>query len=1439
MEKITSDEIDLKERKFQEKKELMKAINDAISLIEKIPEEKRTEREKWILKTVRNGLEKIEQDGKFLVEVKKDGKVVFSEREGIPVDDLIDYLKGICSNKVNGVWNNSDYNKQLKNLEIIFENKKKLNKEKKKAWFSVYDGLNSGLRNENIFLFDLKVSAEKRVKDWEKMDGQKYDEETIKMQLGEALNQIVLERKDIFNQMIDSQEKQEKNEAILKLINILEENSKNYTELHPEVMQDETRRDERIKLEAYFMYKDFRAKKSELADYYSAEGELGKIAKEEASKVLGKRRELVFEKKEVIDPNSDIIRREDDEIQKQAFDTYRQDQEDERVGVVVPPTFIEGDGGNKNEVFKRQTYIVAVDEIVKRMASRQADERVAELLQKPEEDMESSSRLKSILNNLIAPFRHPVQFGQKLWVRMAENGYRDKFYREALEQITQNQNLMLELEKNYRIGRMTNVVNSDANKDYHFALLDKVLAEYSNNVVELEELGNRITDPRVDIEIKKFFYSCLLASKAKKDKGGMQRDLFEKMQRGFLAKMKKQGLITNEDFLGEENVKSGMRNTKEIEGGAMYASNFFQVFQDYEAHIKNSLEQIGVDSKKRGEKLTKIQKEQLSQHIDGTLALDIKLGAKLADVFNRRPNGSLFWTDKIVNSLQNIPILRRIASNPGAFAILGSVGGNILSKGLLKWGVMGAGATTGLITGAWLPVLAGAVTAGTFGALRRNKEMKYDRAMHQRQRTEGNEYSKRFRRGEMEKFQYDVKSTTDLDAVLEGIIKATTDNGGNYNLLPFNQKEALAEIFARYKVEVMLDRNRRAGLDNATVDLISASLKGENKEKNTHYLSKTDLKIKLYRFLEQQNLIDQQKKPVERDFSLLFQQKAQDLLENIEIVDKAFDQYRSRSARTAGLIAGLSATIGLVAGQAIVDNFIFSGNRYTAFDSLKDLFQSKGNKELDSFLPAISLGGQRLKPGLQDVSFQGENFKIFIDPKTGTTIDANLSQLPNGWKLEVPPQGGLELVHETFQKIKKLVPAKDWNDFVQKNGWKNDQRVSYRDFNYQITAPEKGVRALPETVNNFINNLRLRANSTELMMYFKQDKSGNGDVLVDVSKMLKETIKSGAKDKGLVPDEVLKKGGKFFLALSESNNETQHNPILIPMDEKGIMRVPADLAKTFFAFDQQGNLIEKNPGKGMKSFIFDTGLRREKDGAMIVEGIANRLGEKPEFIVSEEEIIKKREVFPFDFDPGKKVENSWAIGPAGVSRWQLEENIKQKKEEDKKKVEDVENQIANQTFSLVPEENQNVASRKNVFAEDPDKNNGTEGRTFTDNGDLPAEEFRSAEVIIPNENENKKWLEFKKNFPDSSKIDEYLKELAILETLIPDRRKRLEKAIEFLKPFSGFLGILQPIEKRRQFNNFERFFRVKTNNNLLSERDLAKLFSRLLKEELKKNSSYK
>lgn len=1060
------------------------------------------------------------------------------------------------------------------------------------------------------------------------------------------------------------------------------------------------------------------------------EGDLDKIA-EEKSELYSENQEsgkneveemlseddLKLRKKEggpleKIDPQEIVTRDEPEEL------VARKD------GPVVPvtnqPSIPEG---------RKTVNVASADEIAKSYAWRLAEEKVREMLHEPEREMTSGSGMKSLLNNITASFRHPVRFAKKAYLRAAEQGYLYKFYREALEEITNNQNLMLEIETSYAMGRPVQINDPNLKREHHYEILDKVIEQYSNNIAELEEQGNGLFDQRANSAFQDLLSRHYLE--------GWDRQRFEQEQRGVINGLKDQGVITDQDFVGASG-----RSISEVQDGRMYASNLFQIAEEYRSHIESKINEISADRS-----LSPEQKKQIENHVRSTIKLNINLGAKLSDLHNKRPADTMSVIERRIAQLQRMPIIGKIASNPGTAAVIGALGGSFLGRGAVRGSAALGLTAAGVVAGAWIPVLSAGAAAGVYGAVRRNLELKKDRGMHQRQRILGNETSG-YRRNRMDRFEYNVRSAGDMLQQLE-----TIRNTGSFQQLNDGQKRELAEMFARFKVELQRDYDYRTnGGENRTVDLISATNKEEGEKYGTNLISKTDLKRELYQYLRQNGLIESERSSLgnNNEFNDLFNGEVLSLDQNIDQMDRQFDSYRKRSAATMGAIAGFSGALGTIAGQEIT-NWFREGSAYTAIDSLKDVFGSKGKiNQIDSSL-IFGGTGTRLNQGLNRIKVNGQTMEIFLN-SDGKTIDVAQSHLPKDWKIN---SSGTGIIHETIDGYKsdhmagkslfigdqeissapgakevvvggekiqvfvdqngkidptqtsKLLP-KGWrlsqnqsslfheiegaangktyekfSEFAKDLGYDNTQRVSYQGFKFQGTAPDKGVRAMPEVIANLKNNLKLHSNSTELMLQYRQDS--NGDVIVDTSKILGKALRGGPNDSVESLKELLRQG-KVSMALALDNNSaqdgSQFNPILLKMQEDGTIRIPKNLAEVFYGFDEKGKLL-KNPGDhpGLHSLVFDTGMRRQRDGAMIVEEISATLGERPEMKITEN-VTEEFPINTLNFEriiptPGEKTfENAavqggrefdypWGVGPAGASRWQLEREGKQENNTEK------------------------------------------------------------------------------------------------------------------------------------------------------------------------------
>jgi len=863
---------------------------------------------------------------------------------------------------------------------------------------------------------------------------------------------------------------------------------------------------------------------------------------------------------------------------------------------------------------KIKVNVINIDEIAKGYAWRLAEEKVRELLHRPEENMQSGGRLKSIWNQISAPFRHPVDFGRKAWVRMAENGYREKFYQEALAEISNDQNLLLEIEASARLNAPIAKTNDPNQRDRHFDILNKIIEEYSQNAAEQEEKGRQSVDsPPVDAAFKGLINQYYQYAKANPGLSPSdRRSWFEQEQKSMINGLKGQGYLSDADFLGGTG-----RSLDESREGRMYASNLFNVAEDYMAHVDSKLAEMAKENN-----FTPEQMQKAREHVMSTMDLDINLGAKLSDIHNKKPQGTLNRFERLItNSVQNIPILRRIATSPGAAAVLGAVGGTLLGRGLVRGAATLGLGTAGVLTGAWIPIIGAMAAGGAFGAIRRNLELKWDRGMHQRQTALGKEFDD-FRRGKMDEFKYDVETTGELQTRLNNIVQA-----GKYADLNGGQKEQLVDMFARFKFELARDRdfriNKRA---NRTVDLIAVS-REEGEKFGTNLMSKTDLKIELYKYLKNNNLIGDIHDPLptgnpnNAEFNALFRDRILELDKNVNDADAAFLEYRARSVMVMGTIGAMAAGLGACAGRELYEGWLGGGRSGEATSAL-----------------AVAGAGTKLKPGiLNPIEHNGKHFEFFVN-SDGETIDLAKSHIPPGWQ---PTPDGKGLVLEA-----RGGTAVDFREFARQSGQSTDQRVSYGKFAYQGSAPDRGVRALPETLRNLASNRRLHANFTELMMQYKQD--ANGDVYVDASQMFGKSIKGPLKEVGVQMKQALERGEKFYMALAPSNNDSQFHPILLEMGVDGKIKVPKEIAKTFFAFDKSGKLLQgsgKHPG--LHQLLYDTGQRRP-DGAMRAVGISATLGQEPTLNVppTHDELI---------FVPQSEERDTPLVVPfSSTPRWQME-----------------------------------------------------------------------------------------------------------------------------------------------------------------------------------------
>ncbi|TAK95051.1 hypothetical protein EPO05_05355 [Patescibacteria group bacterium] len=707
----------------------LKALDDALQVIKKIPETEKTENQKRIVKSVEDARAQAEEDGQF--EVRFGHNKEFSQKEGIPVDELLGELK-----------------KKQDKLEQDLQT------------FNTQDGAEITDLKEQL----KQIDEEEAVDALDPAEIKILEEERAKLE--SQLKQVTAKQTDLESEIKD----------LSDLRQTLTENSQGYFELRPDMVNE--KQHPRTELEAYFISQDNRKTGTQESDYTPL-----------AMEAMRDRRELV----------------------------KKQSEEGEIELVVEPPKPPVTEG-----------YHIDISEIVKAFAWRQAEEKLRECLDKS-------------------------NFFKKCFVRLGEKGYLMKFYKEALNAIQANKNLMSEIETRV-LGDST--VRSE-HKDRSYELLDSVIEEYTKNIAEATEKGETVNDPAVNSELSRLFAEHAL--------NPMTREQFD-------------AEVTSRinPLLNGKQYSTDAGRDREAKG-LMYANNFFKLAEAYREQASQKVAEL---EKQFGPE----QRENILKELRSEMALDIHLGLKERDIYETKPKPVLKWYEKFVDITQNIPVLNKIIASPTAYGVLGGVVGSLFSKGSTR-ALTGIGIAS-LGVAPWLtPLILGAAFGGTYGAMRRSRDLQYDRGMDLRRKTLGYEVGPDATRTQkIREFHYDLKQADELQAGLETLKNQTE--------LSDEDKRAVAEVIARIQTE-----------REKSVDLIGVS-EEKGQEHRTKLIAMKDLKVSLSEVRAQFGLTEAELAPLVQEWNQL-------LAQNIQENDQLFGKYKRTESIKAGFIG---AGVGLVAG---------------------------------------------------------------------------------------------------------------------------------------------------------------------------------------------------------------------------------------------------------------------------------------------------------------------------------------------------------------------------------------------------------------------------------------------------------------------------------------------------------------------------------------------
>jgi hypothetical protein len=625
------------------------------------------------------------------------------------------------------------------------------------------------------------------------------------------------------------QELKNEMDSLGELSKFLTDNSGGYYALHPEMVGD--LEDSRKKLEANYISQDFRKTPDQDGDYYKAEDE------------LKKRRELILPDITPKEQLANPVVAQVSEVKPELTET----EKDKNISE------------NKIEKPEGKAFVVDTTEFVKAYARRLAEDELNKILYPPK-DESRAGRKPSFRERLRDAGKAFTNFGKAAFVRLGEEGYRKKFYLEALERIKNDKDLLVQIDA--RILHKSKGASTLESKQSTQDVLDSVIEEFQRNIVEADEKGELVNDPKVNQVASELFYGWA-TGKIK------SREDFEKEVESQIIPLIKGKQFTN------DNKRKG-----EAEG-LMYANNFFQLAESYKGYISQEIEKF------KGE-YGNDQEEALKDFINSEMAFDIQLGLKQRDLYETKPEGTLKWYEKFVDATQKIPLLNKILANPIAYGVLGGIVGSMVGKGVSR-----AAAGVGLVTLAgvapWLtPLILGAAFGGAYAGMRRSRDLAHDQGMDNRRATLGQEAggdrTRKMREFGYKSDKYQAVTAESLTGELQ-VMQAK-------DALNDDEKHRVTEIIARLQIE----RER-------SVDLIGASAQ-EGARYGTKAIGMKDLKIALQEVQNKFGLSDQQLKgDIDRVKGALGQM--------IDAQDKAFKDYKRGESMKGGI---LGAGIGVAAG---------------------------------------------------------------------------------------------------------------------------------------------------------------------------------------------------------------------------------------------------------------------------------------------------------------------------------------------------------------------------------------------------------------------------------------------------------------------------------------------------------------------------------------------
>ncbi len=678
---------------------------------------------------------------------------------------------------------------------------------------------------------------------------------------------------------------------------------------------------------------------------------------------------------------------------------------------------------------------VDISAIVENLAWKRAEEQMTELMNKS-------------------------SWYNRWFVRLNEEGRRRVLYNDALKAIQENKNLSAAIQAKM-LGK-TKVETGDIGVSYK--ILDEVLEAYEKDIVSADEKGEVIRDSEINTNLAEIFYRHATGKYLSRQE--FEKDIAEKV----LPRIK---------ALGSQKFSTDLSRGKEAQGH-MYAANFWQLAEGYKDEIKGIIAERGAENE-----------AAMQRYISGLMNVDIHLGLKQKELFEKQPYGKLTWMERAVDKLQSVPVLGKLTANPVVFGAVGSLMGQGAVKGFMRAGLVAGTAT--VFAPATASLLAGGAIGGAFMWYRRSRDLRHDREMDQRRMALG-ETSGGQRTNKIREYAYELKTANDLKEQLDELMakNAVTDE----------EKKLVADIMARLDLEKSLNENfisvtEKSGRSGVRMFEMNPMLLALKQVQEKFGLSEDSLR----------SLIDAQKDSI---------------LKDINSQDKRFESFRKKESAKSAILGAIAGIAGGALSQFGIDQIrhFSGGQKHGSFiESLyhaargEKPYEIFGGKLFEHHVAGVA-SAFNLPEGYQivDHGSGGKHLVDILDP-SGHAVSQNLEIGSDG---QLTPAALEQMQGHGFNVVDHVHKAQGDVDLIPGKETHVAGLEEFKDLAKHARADwhdEPGPR-----YSNFYHKL-IEFEGKQQMLYLEKDSNGMVYINADrVAKNLLENARHAFAEYGTNPD---------------------------------------------------------------------------------------------------------------------------------------------------------------------------------------------------------------------------------------------------------------------------------------------------------------------------------